>query len=674
MRRNFLFKRTMSTALAAAVSVGMIPAGAVSVSASQSADLSNVPFDSSFADAYDAVTSASTAQYTKYNNAWAGTTSDLETGATSGIMTYALSDSESGTYTYNIAEAAPADFTEASAISGISGVNIRISKELYNSYVSQSSSKSANADNAFSLLSSDTLEWQNEVPAEYKTINADGSLSATTETTKATSSDATAYISSHETTWGDYLFDTENFDEYTSIYPNVQGIIIEDTQGNKYGLKHVANTWINAADPFCINVNDTFLEVKKNVNEDYLNTDELEGKTIKKVTFQVADGADVVIDDIEDGYVPYLFESGNINLTPKAGSDNSAASATSVEYSQTDDVTSTVTLSSLLPNSYSLKKVYYTISKKNYEVPSSAYSYAVSDTATGSGTFTLKNTSDFDWANASSYTLLFSDGKNKYQDIAASVSVSGIKTTGITVGSSSVSVAAGSSASISGSVTPSGSSDSVTFTSNDESIATVSYTSGRGGGWSVTGVKEGTTTLNATAGDYTLKDAITVTVSGSAQTTKASVKSSTAGNSSKSESVSAPVEIDGYYYAKVSVPYDIYYYGELNNITESSSSSSSKVATTISTSKKSYTVKASAKGKKITKKASVNLKASASSKVALTYKVTKKASDKISVSKSGVVTFKKGAKIGTYKIKITAKAKGKYKKAEKTVTIKLKKK
>ena len=44
----------------------------------------------------------------------------------------------------------------------------------------------------------------------------------------------------------------------------------------------------------------------------------------------------------------------------------------------------------------------------------------------------------------------------------------------------------------------------------------------------------------------------------------------------------------------------------------------------------------------------------------------------IKVSKKGVVTLKKKAKKGSYKITITAAAKGNYKKATKTITIKVK--
>ena len=77
------------------------------------------------------------------------------------------------------------------------------------------------------------------------------------------------------------------------------------------------------------------------------------------------------------------------------------------------------------------------------------------------------------------------------------------------------------------------------------------------------------------------------------------------------------------------------------------------------------------KAKNLKKKAA-SFKIGAMAMTGLTYKVTKKASNKISVSKTGKVTLKKGAKKGTYKITVTAAAKGHYKAATKVITIKVK--
>lgn len=74
------------------------------------------------------------------------------------------------------------------------------------------------------------------------------------------------------------------------------------------------------------------------------------------------------------------------------------------------------------------------------------------------------------------------------------------------------------------------------------------------------------------------------------------------------------------------------------------------------------------------KKKAISFSIGAKAKTSLTYKVIQtpsRASKFISVSKKGKVKIKKGAKKGTYKIRITAAASGKYKKATKTIKIKV---
>ncbi|MCH5252032.1 MAG: hypothetical protein J1F22_03560, partial [Lachnospiraceae bacterium] len=78
------------------------------------------------------------------------------------------------------------------------------------------------------------------------------------------------------------------------------------------------------------------------------------------------------------------------------------------------------------------------------------------------------------------------------------------------------------------------------------------------------------------------------------------------------------------------------------------------------------------KAKKLKKKkATFKIKPS-KNKTSVTYKVTKGASKYIRVSKKGVVTMKKGAKKGTYKVRVTAKASANYKSVKKVVTITVK--
>ncbi|MCR5786059.1 MAG: hypothetical protein K6G40_10560 [Eubacterium sp.] len=88
---------------------------------------------------------------------------------------------------------------------------------------------------------------------------------------------------------------------------------------------------------------------------------------------------------------------------------------------------------------------------------------------------------------------------------------------------------------------------------------------------------------------------------------------------------------------------------------------------TITVTKKSYSLKASA-----LKKAAKKIKIGAKAEGTLSYKVTKGSSKYISVSKKGVITLKKGTPKGTYKVKVIAAGTDTYKKAGKTITIKVK--
>jgi hypothetical protein len=100
---------------------------------------------------------------------------------------------------------------------------------------------------------------------------------------------------------------------------------------------------------------------------------------------------------------------------------------------------------------------------------------------------------------------------------------------------------------------------------------------------------------------------------------------------------------------------------------------------TASTAKNKVTVKAAKTSAKASdlkkKKQTIKLtvkKGSSANKGAVTYKVTKGSSKYISVSKKGVVTLKKGAKKGTYKVQVSVAGYKQFNPVTKTVTIKVK--
>ena len=143
------------------------------------------------------------------------------------------------------------------------------------------------------------------------------------------------------------------------------------------------------------------------------------------------------------------------------------------------------------------------------------------------------------------------------------------------------------------------------------------------------------------------------------------------GNSTISSiSGSGSIDYNGYTLTVGSTKYTS---GSIGTVSASTSNSSGTTVSSTATKKVTFkNVKKIIKYKKIKKKAisySV-IKKSDGGKV--TYKVTKGKKKYIKVSKKGKVTVKKGAKKGTYKVKITVAKKGNYKKSTKTIKIVIK--
>ena len=119
-------------------------------------------------------------------------------------------------------------------------------------------------------------------PGQYKTLNADGTYSATKFDVQATVTDAEATLntSSH---WGDYEIDVkENSTKYLrntrndadfEVNSEIQGMILETTDGGKYGMRHMSEMWLQVYE----------VAFAKDAG--------LAGKTVNKITYIMADGA-----------------------------------------------------------------------------------------------------------------------------------------------------------------------------------------------------------------------------------------------------------------------------------------------------------------------------------------------------------------------------------------------
>lgn len=119
-------------------------------------------------------------------------------------------------------------------------------------------------------------------PGQYKTLNADGTYSATKFNVKATVTDAEATLNT-SSRWGDYeikvketstkyLRDTKS-DAGFAVNSGIQGMILETTDGGKYGMRHMNEMWV------------------KVYKAAFAKDAGLEGKTVNRITYIMSDGA-----------------------------------------------------------------------------------------------------------------------------------------------------------------------------------------------------------------------------------------------------------------------------------------------------------------------------------------------------------------------------------------------
>ena len=150
-------------------------------------------------------------------------------------------------------------------------------------------------------------------PGQYKTLSADGTYSATKFNIKATVTDAEATLNT-SSRWGDYEIDVkENSTKYLrntrndadfEVNSGIQGMILETTDGGKYGMRHMDEMWLQVYE----------VAFAKDAG--------LAGKTVNKITYIMADGA-------------YVYEFANgIYIKPQA----TEAMAVSPEFTDSTHV------------------------------------------------------------------------------------------------------------------------------------------------------------------------------------------------------------------------------------------------------------------------------------------------------------------------------------------------
>ena len=200
-------------------------------------------------------------------------------------------------------------------IEGIKDVYVAIPKSLYKKAKSAIADKTACNNKLLDIVSNVTLlDEDAEAPSEYKVLNGDGTLTKMVtevkEDTEITATIATGSV------WGDYLIslykDGATYNPLTR--EEMLGCILETADGAKYGLTHLENLWFQTYE-FSFAVTEGFTEPHGNVL-DHQRFADIQGKTIKKITYLVKDGTDVVINT--NLKVKKLLDNGQIiELTPQ---------------------------------------------------------------------------------------------------------------------------------------------------------------------------------------------------------------------------------------------------------------------------------------------------------------------------------------------------------------------
>ena len=290
---------------------------------------------------------------------------------------------------------------QGGSIIGMKDVNIAVPTSLYENAKKAISDNKECSNKLLEIINSMTLS--DTTPSEYKILNGDGTLTAMkSEVTEDTSDTLTIKTQS---SYGQYEVDPVTSEDSPlsklSAKDSLLGIIVEDEDGKKYGMEHLENIWVGGK--FSFAVTDGFKEKHGNTI-DYKRHEALQGKTIKKVTYLVKDGADIVI---------------NTNLKCKTLAGSARIKATTNDNFKDGATVSVDTTAVPSGSNYTLSSVSM---GKTVLTEGTDYTYT-------NNTLTIKAT---DNTGAGSYSMVFTD--DTYSDIVASFTLeSGYKTGDISI-------------------------------------------------------------------------------------------------------------------------------------------------------------------------------------------------------------------------------------------------
>lgn len=166
---------------------------------------------------------------------------------------------------------------DGASIWGIKDVHVRMTDEVYNS------------------LSNDTrYTFGNVQHEEYKDVNIDGSFGKMITDTTTLNDVSVTLSSGASSTWGNYTLNISgaNIRLGSGDTRYYLGATLETSDGAIYGLRHNTNLWMNA-NTIAISVQE-FTE-PHGITRDYKYTQDLAGKTITKITYNLLDQPDAII-------------------------------------------------------------------------------------------------------------------------------------------------------------------------------------------------------------------------------------------------------------------------------------------------------------------------------------------------------------------------------------------
>lgn len=174
-------------------------------------------------------------------------------------------------------------------INGVKAVKIAIPKTLYDKYLAVTDEK-AKSHKVFSYLSNLTIS--DVAFDEYKVLNADGTFSKMQTNSETLTEASVSFATS--CAWGNYQLSVAGLPEGAVTTDNMMGVVIETSDGAKYGMLHEDNLWIKPQEIAFV-AEDVFEEPHGN-HVPGARFKDIQGKTITKLTYLVKDGTDLVID------------------------------------------------------------------------------------------------------------------------------------------------------------------------------------------------------------------------------------------------------------------------------------------------------------------------------------------------------------------------------------------